>query len=244
MCHVAAAAPQDRRPYGCQPPTFDTTRPGSTGASLRRSSPPPDRQPRFGILDPHAVSLDSIRVVPIHRFGLFEFDADAGELRREGRLVPLEPQPARVLAALLARPGALVSHDDLKQATWDPGTFVDFERGLAYCLSQVRGALGDTARNPRFVETVPRRGYRFIAPVHPPEGQASATVTSADAATPPDAPPAEVFGGHVARGARIVVSSRPKTPFAAALARATGRTFVAISPAERLPWYLPPTSRS
>jgi DNA-binding winged helix-turn-helix (wHTH) protein/TolB-like protein len=135
--------------------------------------------------------------VPIYRFGLFEFDADAGELRKDGRPVPLEPQPARVLAALLARPGALVSHDDLKHATWGPDTFVDFERGLAYCLSQVRGALGDSARNPRFVETVPRRGYRFIAPVHAPEAPAAATLTPASA--PPDAVPAP---GRAARRLR------------------------------------------
>ena len=126
--------------------------------------------------------------MPIYRFGLFEFDAGAGELRKDGRPVPLEPQPARVLATLLARPGELVNHEDLKQATWGPGTFVDFERGLAYCLSQVRGALGDSARNPRFVETVPRRGYRFIAPVHSPEAPAAATPTPAS--PPPDAVPA------------------------------------------------------
>jgi DNA-binding winged helix-turn-helix (wHTH) protein/TolB-like protein len=126
--------------------------------------------------------------VPIYRFGLFDFDAGSGELRKDGRPIPLEPQPARVLAALLARPGALVSHDDLRHATWEPGTFVDFERGLAYCLSQVRGALGDSARNPRFVETVPRRGYRFIAPVHSPEVPAAAGVPAASA--PPDPVPA------------------------------------------------------
>jgi DNA-binding winged helix-turn-helix (wHTH) protein/TolB-like protein len=122
--------------------------------------------------------------VALYRFGLFEFDPDAGELRKDGRLVPLEPQPARVLAVLLARAGALVTHDDLKRATWGPDTYVDFERGLAYCLSQVRGALGDSARNPRFVETVPRRGYRFIAPLHPRQDPASAAVTS-----PPGTPP-------------------------------------------------------
>ena len=138
--------------------------------------------------------------MPIYRFGLFEFDADAGELRKDGRLVPLEPQPARVLAALLARPGALVSHDDLKQATWGPDTYVDFERGLAYCLSQVRGALGDSARNPRFVETVPRRGYRFIAPLHAPEAPAAATVPPAIA--PPDPAPAP---GSAARWFRPAV---------------------------------------
>jgi DNA-binding winged helix-turn-helix (wHTH) protein/TolB-like protein len=127
---------------------------------------------------------------------LFEFDAGAGELRKDGRLVPLEPQPARVLAALLARPGALVNHDDLRHATWEPGTFVDFERGLAYCLSQVRGALGDDARNPRFVETVPRRGYRFIAPVHEPEAPSAARSPAPVAPALDPAPPAAGRAGR------------------------------------------------
>lgn len=154
--------------------------------------------------------------MPIYRFGLFEFDAGAGELRKDGRLVPLEPQPARVLAALLARSGALVSHEDLKHATWGPGTFVDFERGLAYCLSQVRGALGDSARNPRFVETVPRRGYRFIAPVHSPEAPAAATVTPASA--PPDPVPAP---GSASRRFRPAVWAAA-VAFAVAVALAAG----------------------
>ena len=160
----------------------------------------------------------------IHRFGLFEFDADTGELRKDGRHVPLEPQPARVLAALLARPGALVSHDDLKHATWEPGTFVDFERGLAYCLSQVRGALGDSARNPRFVETVPRRGYRFLAPVHSPE--APDAVTATPAAAPPDpAPPPGTAARRVRAAAwAIAVAVALAIALAAGWAARSGRT--------------------
>jgi DNA-binding winged helix-turn-helix (wHTH) protein/TolB-like protein len=99
------------------------------------------------------------------RFGLFEFDDQGRVLRKQGRLVRLEPQPARALALLLARPGALVTREELRRALWEPGVHVDFERGLAYAIAQVRAALGDTADNPRFVETVPRQGYRFIAPV-------------------------------------------------------------------------------
>jgi DNA-binding winged helix-turn-helix (wHTH) protein/TolB-like protein len=104
------------------------------------------------------------------RFGTFEFDAETGELRRTGTagragVVRLEPQPARALAALVARPGEIVTRDQLKAAIWGDDTHVDFDRGLAYCMSQVRSALGDSADNPRFVETLPRRGYRFIAPV-------------------------------------------------------------------------------
>jgi len=105
----------------------------------------------------------------IYRFGLFEFDPAAGELRKQGRLVRIEPQPARALALLVSHPGEVISRERLRSEVWDEGTHVDFDRGLAYCLGQVRTALGDSADNPRFVETLPRRGYRFIAPVHADE---------------------------------------------------------------------------
>ena len=105
----------------------------------------------------------------IYRFGLFEFDPAAGELRKQGRVVRIEPQPARALALLLAHPGAVISREQLRAHVWEAGTHVDFDRGLAYCVGQVRTALGDSADNPRFVETLPRRGYRFIAPVQAEE---------------------------------------------------------------------------
>jgi DNA-binding winged helix-turn-helix (wHTH) protein/TolB-like protein len=104
--------------------------------------------------------------MPIH-FGVFEFDPSSGELRREGRAVRLQPQPARMLAALLARPGEIVSREALQEAIWGRDTHVDFERGLNFCAAQIRTALRDSASSPRFIETIPRRGYRFIAPVHP-----------------------------------------------------------------------------
>jgi DNA-binding winged helix-turn-helix (wHTH) protein len=103
------------------------------------------------------------------RFGLFEFDFRSGELRREGQVVKLPPQPARVLGLLLEKPGEVVLRDELRAHLWGDETFVDFERGLNFCILQVRSALGDSSDNPRFVQTVPRKGYRFIAPVTTPE---------------------------------------------------------------------------
>lgn len=102
------------------------------------------------------------------RFGTFEFDPATGELRRMGAdgrstVVRLEPQPAKALALLAGKPGDIVSRDELKAAIWGDQTHVDFERGIAYAISQVRTALGDSADNPRFIETLPRRGFRFIA---------------------------------------------------------------------------------
>jgi TolB-like protein/DNA-binding winged helix-turn-helix (wHTH) protein/Tfp pilus assembly protein PilF len=99
------------------------------------------------------------------RFGLFDFDAAAGELRRDGDFVKLPPQPARLLASLLRRAGEVVTRDELRRELWGADTFVDFERSLNFCVQQVRAALGDSSDNPRFIQTVPRRGYRFIAPV-------------------------------------------------------------------------------
>lgn len=101
----------------------------------------------------------------ITQFGTFEFDDESMELRRGGRLVALEPQPARALAILLRRANDVVSREDLRMAVWGPDTHVDFDRGLAYCLSAIRQALGDKGENPRFVQTLPKRGYCFLAPV-------------------------------------------------------------------------------
>ena len=105
------------------------------------------------------------------RFGLFEFDADTGALSREGVPVRLQPQPARVLAILVTHAGDVVTRDTLRQEVWSDGTFVDFERGLNFCVAQIRSALGDAADSPRFIETLPRRGYRFIAPIHETRSQ-------------------------------------------------------------------------
>jgi DNA-binding winged helix-turn-helix (wHTH) protein/TolB-like protein len=99
------------------------------------------------------------------RFAEVEFDVKAGELRQDGVTTRLEPQPARVLAMLVERAGDVVTRTELQQHVWSGETFVDFERGLNYCIAQIRTALGDSASSPRFIETLPRRGYRFIAPV-------------------------------------------------------------------------------
>jgi DNA-binding winged helix-turn-helix (wHTH) protein len=99
------------------------------------------------------------------RFGLFEFDTATGELRREGVLIRLQSQPAQVLSCLLGRCGEVVSREGLCEAVWGAGTFVDFERGLNFCIAQIRSALDDDSTSPRYVRTFPKRGYQFIAPV-------------------------------------------------------------------------------
>lgn len=108
--------------------------------------------------------MDTGRIV---RFGLFEFDRGSLELRRAGRPIRLAPQPARALAALLRRHGQVVTREELAKDVWGDQTFVDFDQGLNFCVRQIRSALGDSADSPRYVETLPRRGYRFVAPVEP-----------------------------------------------------------------------------
>jgi DNA-binding winged helix-turn-helix (wHTH) protein len=105
------------------------------------------------------------------QFGEFCFAPDTGELTANGTPVPLEHQPALVLAVLLASPGQLVARGELAAAIWPDGTHVNFDDGLNYCVRQVRAALGDDPKTPRFIETVPRRGYRFVAPVAERAGQ-------------------------------------------------------------------------
>src|SRR5688572_5425502 len=101
----------------------------------------------------------------LYRFGEFDFDSTTGELRQTGRRVPLRPQPARALGHLLERQGQLVNRWDLQRAIWPDDTFVHFEHGLNSCMKQIRAALGDSRSSPRYVETLVRRGFRFIAPV-------------------------------------------------------------------------------
>src|SRR5712671_5940619 len=99
------------------------------------------------------------------RFGPFELDLGTGELRKHGLKTRLQQQPFRVLALLLEHPGEVVTREELRQVIWPAGTFVEFDVGLDAAIHKLRNALGDSAEQPRLVETLPRRGYRFIAAV-------------------------------------------------------------------------------
>jgi len=110
-----------------------------------------------------AVGENGARTV---HFGTFEADLHAGELRRNGSKVKLQEQPFQVLTLLLERPGSVVTREELQKRLWAADTFVDFDHSLNAAIRRLRDALGDSAENPRFVETVARRGYRFVAPVN------------------------------------------------------------------------------
>jgi DNA-binding winged helix-turn-helix (wHTH) protein/Tol biopolymer transport system component len=112
-------------------------------------------------------------------FGVFEVDLHAGELRKQGLRVKLRDQPFQILLLLLAHPGEVVSREELQKKLWPADTFVDFDRGLNKAVNHLRDALGDSAESPRFIETLPKRGYRFIAPVDAgsPNGHANGQPT-------------------------------------------------------------------
>jgi TolB-like protein/DNA-binding winged helix-turn-helix (wHTH) protein len=125
---------------------------------------------------------------PLVRFADFELDLRTGELRRDGTSLKLQPQPAKVLVLLVSRAGEIVTRQDLARQVWGSETFVDFERGLNFAIRQIRSALEDDADHPRFLETLPKRGYRFTAPVSvpaaPPEEIESPALTPAPVRLP------------------------------------------------------------
>jgi cholera toxin transcriptional activator len=122
------------------------------------------------------------------RFGVFEFDAESGELLREGKAQPqLRDQALQILLMLLERPREVVTREELRNGLWSADTFVDFDHGLNTAINQLRNALGDSAANPRFIQTLPRRGYRFIAPVEAGSKESVlARVDSEEPASQPD----------------------------------------------------------
>src|SRR5712672_3342199 len=120
----------------------------------------------------------------IVRFGTFEVDVRAGELRKQGVRVKLQEQPFHVLTILLRWPGEVVTREELRNQNWSADTFVDFDNSLNTAVNKLREALGDSADNPRFIETLPRRGYRFIAPVTGEDGTTRGTAAGVSAVAP------------------------------------------------------------
>lgn len=154
-----------------------------------------------------------------YRFGVFEADASTGELRRQGVRVKLNAQPFQVLCLLLERAGELLSREEISRELWPDGTFVDYDHGVNSAVNRIREALGDTANSPRFIETLARRGYRFVAPVERISAREEARVlpialvpaeAGASTASVSEAPPLETRFRD-----RILASPRelPDTPY-------------------------------
>src|SRR6202171_3346083 len=117
------------------------------------------------------------------RFGIFEVDVRSREVRKQGVRIKLQEQPFHVLRVLLQRPGEVVTREELRNQNWPPDTFVDFDNSLNTAINKLREALGDSADSPRFIETLPRRGYRFIAQVTSTSGTGTAFGAGASAPT-------------------------------------------------------------
>jgi DNA-binding winged helix-turn-helix (wHTH) protein len=118
------------------------------------------------------------KVSGVLRFGRFELDLDAQELSRDGRVVHLQPQPFKLLCLLVTQAGRVVTREEIRAALWTGDTFVDFDQGVNYAIRQVRDALGEDGERPAYILTVPRRGYRFIAPVKAVGGEAAVALDS------------------------------------------------------------------
>jgi DNA-binding winged helix-turn-helix (wHTH) protein/tetratricopeptide (TPR) repeat protein len=151
------------------------------------------------------------------RFGIFEADVSSGELRRQGRLVKLQQQPFDLLVALLEQPGQVVTREALHRRLWPDGVTVDFDQSLNKAVTKLRDALGDTAESPRFIETLPKRGYRFIAPVEvvPP----ASAPTAVSGASAPAAVAAHASPSHATTHtphAHVAAAAEPSTPSRAA----------------------------
>jgi len=167
---------------------------------------------RFGEIDEGKTAVEAGNGTRMIQFGVFEADLRAGELRRKGSRVRLQEQPFQILMMLLQRPGEVITREELRTHLWPADTFVDFDHSLNAAVRRLRDALGDTAENPRFVETVARRGYRFLAPVNltpsnstPNNGMARTTDSAEIAAPPAQSAHKGTHKGWIASAAAIVL---------------------------------------
>ena len=129
----------------------------------------------------------------VFRFAVYEVDPASGELRKSGVRIRLHEQAFQVLTALLERPGEIVTREELSQKLWPADTFVDFDHGLNTVINKLREALGDAASNPRFIETLARRGYRFVAPVELTPSAGAAALSSAQQSSPARSPSVSIL---------------------------------------------------
>src|SRR5215469_13379666 len=132
-----------------------------------------------GRISEFRISMSSASAGPVARFARFEVDFRACELRKEGTKIRLQEQPFQVLAALLENPGQIVTREELQRRLWPSDTFVDFDHGLNSAIARLREALNDSASAPKYIETVGRRGYRFIAEIEKPGAEVAEPGASA-----------------------------------------------------------------
>ena len=149
------------------------------------------------------MSIDTPRT---WRFGVFELDASSGELRRNGTIVKLREQPTRILVLLLEHAGQMVTREQLRQHLWPSDTFVDFDHSLNAAVMKLREALGDSADKPLYIETIPRKGYRFVAPVSNP------TYTQNGGASSQSTAGSELAASNTREPSNGVIEAPPNSP--------------------------------
>jgi DNA-binding winged helix-turn-helix (wHTH) protein len=150
-----------------------------------------------------------VRFISRIRFGAFELDATSSELRKAGIPIKLRPQAVQVLLMLAARAGQIVTREEIRGRLWSDDTFVDFGRSINFCVNQIRAALGDDAEKPRYVETLPRRGYRFVASVTVEVPKEPSTVAALSTTTGLHRVASESGEGTSASSGVQVATSRP-----------------------------------
>jgi cholera toxin transcriptional activator len=146
-----------------------------------------------------------------YRFGVFEFDVRQVELRKHGLRIRLREQPLQVLAALLERPSETVTREELHRRLWPADTFLDFDHSLNNAVNRLRDVLGDSSTRPRFIETVPRRGYRFLAPVEFISDARRATGIPSSSPTSRTRPVTRSLTIHYGRASRYSSNNRPSS---------------------------------
>lgn len=180
-----------------------------------------------------------------YRFGGFDFDARALALRKGGRILRARPQSLKLLTLLLSRAGELVSRDDIQHELWGRDTFVDFEQGVNHCIKELRAALGDAAEVPRYIQTIPRRGYKFIAPVERIV-VGTTDISTGPASAPSSEPASEPSSPVVASAGTSAVTSRtdgirPYTRRAWLVAAGAAMVMAGAFVASRAAWPRSPT---
>ena len=163
------------------------------------------------------------------RFGDYEFDSHSGKLLRDGRPVKIQPQPLRVLAVLAEHPGEIVSREQLRERIWGEATFVEFDQSLNYCIRQIRLALHDEASKPAYVETLPKQGYRFIAPVVQARNDVEASGDSAGPGSESPAAHSRRFAWYAAAAACIALAIAAVAIYAALRVRPARLKFTQVT---------------
>src|ERR1700674_2956868 len=154
--------------------------------------------------------METPRSTPVVRFGTYEVSLQSGEVRKAGLRIKLQQQPMKLLEILLERPGEVVTREELRSRVWPNESFGDFDQALNIAIGKLRSALEDSAENPRFIETLPKRGYRFIADVSVLDAGARPKRPESSAGDLPGSQEKKTEPGHKLQGAGLAVGPKPR----------------------------------